>query len=51
LPHSAASLAALMLALALAACGGSGPMRSAGEPIERGTALPPPGLEAPPARR
>jgi hypothetical protein len=38
--------------LALAACSGAaGGIRASGEPIERGTALPPPGLEPPPLAR
>jgi hypothetical protein len=41
---------ALLLALGMAACGPSAPPGGDAQ-IERGTALPPPGLTPPPARR
>ncbi|MCO6417678.1 hypothetical protein JYK14_16135 [Siccirubricoccus sp. KC 17139] len=46
MPRSLA-LCLLILGIALAACGAVGPS-PAGDRIERGTALPPPGLDAPP---
>ena len=50
MPLHPAPLAALLVALLLAACGSTvSPI--ADSRIERGTALPPPGLSEPPARR
>jgi len=41
-------LAALLTALLLAACASASPPRITDSRIERGTALPPPGLSGPP---